>query len=213
MFLTISMFWQWQNKQHFFFSRQILNPQATFLKLHPNIVAADFVLLFRCWFGMSYWQLKSIHGDGVMRTRISAQPDTDHHLRAEDYKEQLGQFCSDIARFVREYFSLQNEWLLADSLYYFATFSSQGVQNLISAHTVSEILSCTVGPAQDLWLSLLLWRAAGSLHTHLHFTPSFCFCKQDATKPKQPSIVMQGPPKKIATCVYTPKYLDGQLTS
>lgn len=171
MFLTISMFWQWQNKQHFFFSRQILNPQATFLKLHPNIVAADFVLLFRCWFGMSYWQLKSIHGDGVMRTRISAQPDTDHHLRADDYKEQLGQFCSDIARFVREYFSLQNEWLLADSLYYFARFSSQGVQNLISAHTVSEILSCTVGPAQDLWLSLLLWRAAGSLHTHACISP------------------------------------------
>lgn len=91
MFLTISMFWQWQNK-HFFFSRQILNPRATFLKLHPNIVAADFVLLFPCWFGMSYWQLKSIHGDGVMRTRISEQPDTDHYFRADDYEEQPGQF-------------------------------------------------------------------------------------------------------------------------
>lgn len=87
MFLTISMFWQWQNKQHFFWG-QILNPQATFLKWHSNIVTADFVLLFHCWFGMSYWQLKSVHGDWVMTTRISEQPGTDHLLKAGDDEEQ-----------------------------------------------------------------------------------------------------------------------------
>lgn len=41
---------------------------------------------------MSYWQLKSIHGDQVMRTKISEQPDADHHLRAGDDEEKLGKF-------------------------------------------------------------------------------------------------------------------------
>lgn len=157
MFLTISMFWQWQNKQHFFFSRQILNPQAAFLKWHSNIVTADFVLLFHCWFGMSYWQMKSIHGDWVMRTRISEQPGTDHLLKADDHEEQpanvllwyckIGQGISFVAK-------TNGCWLTLKNSSHSARFCSWDVQN--SVHMGSEIHPCAVGSAQESQISLLL---------------------------------------------------------
>lgn len=198
MFLTISMLWQWQNKQLLFFSRQFLNPQATFLKWHPNIVTADFVLLFRCRFGMSYWQPKSIHGDRVMRTRISEQPDTDHHLRAGDDESSQANFCSDTARFVREYFSFQNKWLLADfgeSVLFCKIFFSRCPKLLV--HRGSEIHSCDVGSAQDLQISLLLLGAADPLHREVCISSTLCiFCEHVTTKHKKLlwSIITHKPP-------------------
>lgn len=156
MFLTISMFWQWQNKQFFFF-RQILNPQATFLKWHSNIVTADFVLLFHCWFGMSYWQLKSIHGNWVTRTRISEQLGTDHLLKASDDEEQPAnvllwycQICWGILFIAKT----NGSWLTLKNPSYFVKFCSQGVQN--SVHMGCEIHPCAVGSTQELQISLLL---------------------------------------------------------
>lgn len=190
MFLTISMLWQWQNKQHFFFG-QILNPQATFLKWHSNIVTADFVLLFHCWFGMSYWQLKSIHGDWVMTTRISEQPGTDHLLKAGDDEEQPANvplwYCKICQGILSTAKTMAVGWLWRILFFWrilFCNIFFSGCPKLSGHGQWNPSLCCRASiRAADQFTPLGGCTFSAQIRSAFH---TFCiFCEQVTTKPKK----------------------------
>lgn len=199
MFLTISIFWQWQNKQLLFFSKQILNPQATFFKWHPNIVATDFVLLFHCRLGMSYWQLKSIHGDQVMRTRISEQPDNAHHMGwwRQGAGRQISALILQDLSGNTFHCTVNGCWMTLLRLSYFARFSPRGVQNFLNARGCrNPFLRCrlTTRPADQF---TPFGGCRFTAQTGLHFICSLYLYQQVTTKPKNllQTIIMHKPPK------------------
>lgn len=167
MFLTISMFWQWQNKQLFFFFWADFKSTGHFFEMaskHCHSRLCSFVSL-PIWYvllttekhprGLSNedkdfrtaWHWPSLKGWWWVGAA--------GHISALILHDLSGNIF---------HCKTNSCWLTLESLSYFARFSSRTAQNSISVHTCSEIHSCAVGSAQDLQISLLLLGAADSLH-------------------------------------------------
>lgn len=150
MFLTMSMFWQWQNKQHFF--RADFKSTGHFFEMafkHCHSRLCSFVSLL-IWYVLL-----------ATEKRPRGLSNDDEDFRAAWHWPSLKGWWWWGAASQRSTLILQdlsgntlrckNKWQLADSeeFYffeesYFAIFSSRGVQN--SVDMGSETHSCAVGP-------------------------------------------------------------------